>query len=183
MNAADAVTMSVHRHVREECQAQFEEWIVGIGAAAQTFEGNMGMGIVRPAQGMPLEYTLVIRFDSYEHFQVWQESPDRLEWLERSLPYLEREAVETVAPGLEFWFTPPASKVLRQPSRLKMAMITLTALYPLSLLINILLGPVILSWPLALRVFASSALVVFLMTYVVMPPVVKFFAPWLKQGQ
>ena len=120
------------------------------------------------------------RFDSAEAAATWETSPVRAEWLDLVEPFSDGQPLIERQPGLEFWFTPPGSPVLRQPPRWKMTLLTLLTLYPVSLTFAALVGPSLLAWPLALRTLLSAATVVLLMTYLAMPAVTRLFAGWLR---
>jgi antibiotic biosynthesis monooxygenase (ABM) superfamily enzyme len=60
-----------------------------------------------------------------------------------------------------------------------MALVTLMAIYPLVLLAQILLAPRLLWLPLPARVLVVSGTMVTLMTWLVMPFLVRLFKPWL----
>ena len=182
MDFSDPVTLSVTRRVRSDHISEFEMWIHGISQAARTFEGYLGNGVIPPTHGGPLEYTLVIRFDQYQHFSLWHESEVRKFWLERVTPLLEGEPVVNVTPGLEFWFTPPKSQMLRQPPRRKMVLLTLLGLYPISLLLNLEVLPLLGGFPLWLRVLLTSSVIVTTMTYLVMPNITRGFTGWLARA-
>ena len=179
MDFSDPVTLSVTRRVRPDRTSEFEMWIHGIAQAARTFDGYLGNGVIPPTPGGSLEYTLVLRFDQYQHFKIWQESEVRAFWLARVTPLLEGEPVVNVTPGLEFWFTPTKATMLRQPPRWKMVALTLLGLYPLSLLLNWGVVPLLEGVPLWIRVLVTSSLIVTIMTYLVMPNITKGFTGWL----
>jgi len=182
MDFSDPVTLSVTRRVRPDRTDEFEMWIHGISQAARSFDGYLGHGVIGPVPGGPLEYTLVLRFDQDQNFRTWQESQVRAFWLERVTPLLEGEPVVNVTPGLEFWFTPPSAQMLRQPPRWKMVLLTLLGLYPLSLLLNLEVSPLLQTLPLWLRVLLTSSVIVTVMTYLVMPNITKGFTGWLARA-
>ncbi|AFZ68048.1 antibiotic biosynthesis monooxygenase [Deinococcus peraridilitoris] len=178
---AGPVTLSVTRNVRRGREADFEAWAATLNRAARDFPGHLGIGVLRPPGGSGGPYTMVVRFASYRELRSWQESRVRAELLEQGRELIEGQPTEQLA-GLEFWFTPPASPTLRQPPRWKMAALTVLALYPLNLLLNVLLSPLLSSWPLALRLLLLAVLVVVVMTYAVMPMVTRVFRSWLSPG-
>ncbi|WP_045233716.1 hypothetical protein, partial [Deinococcus pimensis] len=155
-------------------------WAAGLSAEAGRFPGHLGVGVIRPARVGPREYTLVVRFSDFGSFRAWQDSPQRAAWLARASELIEGEPRESVTGGLEYWFTPPDSPVLRQPPRWKMVLLTVLALYPLNLSLNLLFAPHLTAWPLAARLLLFAVLVVSMMTYLVMPWVTRLFAPWLS---
>ena len=77
--------------------------------------------------------------------------------------------------GLEAWFRSPKS-----PSRYKMAFLTLCGVYPSSLILSLTIGPVIKNLPLVARAFITSLCMVTLLTWVVMPLIIKISKRWLR---
>ncbi|MBE9463538.1 antibiotic biosynthesis monooxygenase [Dyadobacter subterraneus] len=80
--------------------------------------------------------------------------------------------------GLEAWFRSPLP-----PPRWKMALATLCGVYPTSLFLSFALGPLIQTFPLMLRIFIIAACMVGLLTWVVMPQVIKVMKPWLQSSK
>jgi len=175
----DPVTLVIRRRVRPGHEAEYEALISEMTTRLARWPGHRGTGVIRPASPQG-EYHMVVRFDDARQAADWETSAERTEWLTRLAPHLVGEATFEQQPGLEFWFTPPGSPVLRQPRRWKMLVVTLLALYPTSLLINVLLGPSLAHLPLALRAFLQALLVVSIMTYLVMPFATRAFRAWLK---
>ncbi|AWN24464.1 antibiotic biosynthesis monooxygenase [Deinococcus irradiatisoli] len=173
------MTVVVRRRPLPGREAEFEASLRDLVARLESAPGHRGTGIVRPAAGQR-EYTLVARFDSAEQAAEWEASGVRAEWLDLVEPFSDGQPLIERQPGLEFWFTPPGSPALRQPPRWKMAVLTVLALYPVSLTFGLLLTPHLLTWPLALRTLLSAVLVVSVMTYLVMPFITRVFAGWLR---
>jgi uncharacterized protein len=65
------------------------------------------------------------------------------------------------------------------PARRKMALLTWPAAWGLITLILGVLGPVMNTWPLALRTLVLSVLMVVGLTWVVIPYLTRIFAGWL----
>ncbi len=175
----DPVTIVIRRRVRAGREAEYERWLSGLTGEMAQFPGHLGLGVIRP-QGQGREYLMVVRFGDFASAEAWEHSSVRAEWLRQVEPLLDGETTIEKQPGLEFWFTPPESAVLRQPPRWKMALLTLAALYPLNLLLNELLRPIIVPLALPLRLLLLAVLVVALMTYLVMPVVTRAASRWLR---
>ncbi len=121
---------------------------------------------------------LAFRFDTPAHLAAWDRSDMRREWLAKIADATEDVSAERVT-GLEFWFRLPNVPGGITPPRAKMAAVTLLAIYPLVLSAQVFVAPR-LSWlPVPARVLVTSALMVALMTYAVMPLFVRLFKPWL----
>jgi antibiotic biosynthesis monooxygenase (ABM) superfamily enzyme len=61
-----------------------------------------------------------------------------------------------------------------------MAVVVWLAIYPTITLVLWLAGPQIASWPLPLRTFLITGVVVPLMVFVLLPVIQRLLAPWLK---
>ena len=78
--------------------------------------------------------------------------------------------------GLETWFTLPGRPTLPAPPKWKMAVVTWLALLPKVLVLGSLLP---MDLPVVARAAVSTAIPVALLTWVVMPRVTRWLAPWL----
>src|SRR5215210_799988 len=87
---------------------------------------------------------------------------------------ITEEPVYRQLTGLEAWFRSPKS-----PPRLQMAFLTLCGGYPTNLVLSLSVGPVIQNLPLIVRSFITSLCMVSLLTWVVMPLIVKVSKRWL----
>jgi len=81
--------------------------------------------------------------------------------------------------GLEAWFRTPGVT----PPRWKMAIATFVGVYPTSLLLTYFLGSTIHPLPLPLKAMIMAGLMVLMLTWLVMPLVIKFMKPWLHKPQ
>jgi uncharacterized protein len=66
------------------------------------------------------------------------------------------------------------------PPRYKLALLTWAGAYVVITVMLALLGPVIASWPLALRTFVLSVTMVVALTWVIMPRLTRLFGGWLQ---
>lgn len=175
----EAVTVVVRRRVRQGREAAYEGWLDALIRAASALPGYLGTNVQRPAPSNPREYTSVFRFDSLEHLRGFEESDLRRRALTEVVDLVEADAVWEKLTGLEFWFTPPPGTVVPQPSRLRMACVTIAVVYGLVLSIGTLVALVLNSAPMPVRLLVTITIEVFLMTYVVMPRVSRWLAWWI----
>ncbi|MBZ9712604.1 antibiotic biosynthesis monooxygenase [Deinococcus multiflagellatus] len=180
---SDPTSLVIRRRIRPGQEAAYEALLTEANALLAGIPGHRGTGVIRPAPGEH-EYTLVARFDSLTSAAAWELSPERAAWLARVTPLVDEQLSFEKQPGLDFWFTPPAAPSLRQPPRWKMALLTLAALYPVSLgtgwLFGTALAPWLGHWPTPLHVLPQMVVVVLSMTYLVMPAVTRWAAGWLR---
>jgi uncharacterized protein len=177
MDEGGPVTVVVRHRVRPGQAAEFEEWLRGITRAMLQAEGHLGFNVVRPADAKRPEYLVLLRFDTLDSLERWEASAERREWLDRLDPLTVQAPARERHTGLEVWFTPPVG--CSQPPRYKIVVVTLLAIYPLIALVQVTLVPLMAGWPVLLRTLVSSALLVCLMSYAVMPLMTRLFSRWL----
>lgn len=87
-----------------------------------------------------------------------------------------------VSSGLDFWFTPAGARA-KVPVRWKQFLVTWSAIYPLALGVPFAIAPALrlvgVPASLPLTTLAVTAVVVFLMVYVVMPRYTRLVQKWL----
>ncbi len=179
LRSLDSVTAVVEQRVRPDSIEPYERWLQEIVPLAARFPGHRGVNVIRPHAGSTA-YTITIRFDSLAHAQDWFDSNARHELLLQAQPWLEtHEKLKTVS-GLEFWFKSPEDKPV---PRYKQFILTLSAIYPLTMLVPALVRPAFEGSPFPgnffVEHFASAAVVVALMVYLVMPRVTRLASRWL----
>jgi antibiotic biosynthesis monooxygenase (ABM) superfamily enzyme len=175
------VTLVIQHHVKTGAGPKYEAWLNEIIPAAQRFTGHLGVTAIRPAEGSAT-YTVVLRFDTHEHLREWAESDIRSGFIERVKPMLvsgERIEIKT---GLEYWFTPSGAEQ-KKAKPFKQFLVTLSAIFPLTVVVPWLLAPLFRLVPtLALPVvsnFLVAVIIVFLMIYLIMPRYTKLISRWL----
>jgi hypothetical protein len=172
------LTVVVTWRVRPGREQEFEAWRREISAAALRFPGHLGIDVIPPC-AKPGEYVVLFRFDTYEHLRAWQESDIHRELLKKAEPFRESVPAYHTESGLEYWFAPPG--IAQAPPRWKMALVTVLGVWPVSLLVSWLLMPLINRQPLALQALFMAVGIVFILTWVVMPLLVRIFKPWLNK--
>ena len=176
VNENGPLTVVVTWRVRQGCEPEFEAWRHEISAAALKFPGHMGIDVILPVATRG-EYVVVFRFDTYQHLRAWQESDIRRELLNKAEFFRESEPSYGMESGLEYWFAP--SGIPASPPRWKMALVTVLGVWPVSMLVPWLLNPLIAGQPQPLQALLVAVGIVVLLTWAVMPALVKIFGPWL----
>ena len=177
--SGEPVTVMVERAVEPGRERDFEAWLDELLAAAGSYPGFLGSGVLRPHRpGEP--WHIVYRFADQASQYRWEASPERAEWLARGDGLMEERAVHRVT-GLETWFTLPGRSDAAPP-RWKMALVVFAAVYPIALTINLLVLPHVAGWAVPLKVAMLSGIMVPTMTWVVMPTLTRAFRRWLYPG-
>ncbi|MGY1814701.1 antibiotic biosynthesis monooxygenase [Blastococcus sp. SYSU D00820] len=172
----EPVTVTVARDVREDQREDFERWAADVLGQAERYPGNLGTSLLRPGPGST-RYHLVYRFADGESLARWERSPDRQAALER-VEHLADGADYARVAGLDSFFT--ALTPNRPGPRWRLSVLTIAAVFGITLGFQLLVAPHIGSWPLPVRLLLSATVVVVLLGHVVMPRLTRWFAPWLR---
>ena len=182
MSGDAGATVFITHRVREDRQRDYERWIDEITPLSKAAPGHLDWHIVRPLPGRTEAYTVVIRFDTRAHLQEWMQSPARSRLIEKIQPLFIAGEELFMTSGLDFWF--PAGAGNRAPVRWKQFLVTWSAIYPLVLAVPLLVAPLLRELGFAhnrsLITLVASGIVVFLMTYLVMPRYTRLLHRWLS---
>jgi uncharacterized protein len=172
------VSVIVRRRVKAGREADYEAWLTRLTTAAHDLPGYLGTDIHRPATG-DREYVSVFRFATLVDLQNFETSDLRAQALAEVTSMVDGDAVWDRLTGLEFWFDAPKGTKVPQPSPHRMALVLICVVFVLVLLINIVLGPLMQSWPVPLRILVTVTLQVLLMTYLIMPRLTRALARFI----
>ena len=173
---AEPVTVTVARDVRADQRAAFEQWAGEILGLAAEFPGNLGTSLLRPGPGST-RYHLVYRFADGESLARWERSAERQAALAR-VEHLSGDADYARVAGLDSFFT--AMTPPRPGPRWRLTVLTIAAVFAITLGFQLLVAPHVGSWPLPVRLLLSATVVVVLLGQVVMPRLTRWFGPWLR---
>ncbi len=173
------VTVDVALNVKPSCEREFEGILTETIAAAEMFEGHLGVNVFRPDDTSNLQYRIVFKFDRLSNYRLWESSEIRKGYLAQIERLLVDEGKFQVLTGLETWFTLSTNKAILPPPRYKMFLLTWGIIFILINFMNRLVIPNLSFLPPPLATLLVSGLMVFAMTYIIMPRVTKLFAKWL----
>jgi len=173
-----AVTVVVSRTVEPGYEAQYDEWVRRLVAAATRAKGNRGATLLVPEPGKHGLYHVVMRFRDRKSVNAWEESEVRQE-LTREADRFSRSSRQE-GTGMETWFSVPECPELAPPPKWKMSIVAFIAAYVLTVIII----PVELyffeAWPFPVLNILTNVLLATLMTYAMMPLLSRFiFRRWL----
>ena len=163
-------------------EQRYEAWLGDILRAVSSFPGYLGREIFRPAHG-GTKYTTIVRFDSHGHLNAWAESGVRRSFINSVRDLLEEGDQHEIRTGIDFWFTPDGVK---PPKRWKQFLLTLSAVYPLTLILPLALGPLFRLVPppvndQLVKGFTIAASLTALLTFVIMPHYTRLVKRWLYE--
>lgn len=176
---ASAVTVVVSRRVKSGCEVEFEKLSTAMSEAATKFPGHLGSNMFRPASADDPEYRIVFKFRTPADLEKWQNSAERLAYLDNFEELLIEPAKTEVLSGMVTWFTLPGQNPVKPPPKYKMTLVSWLALYPAVSIIFLVFGDLLQPVPLLLRTMIITGFLMPLMSYVLMPRFTRWFAFWL----
>jgi antibiotic biosynthesis monooxygenase (ABM) superfamily enzyme len=183
MSQPDAITVSITRMAKPGCEAEFERALHDFVQRSLSLPGQHGVHIMRPAPGSnSREYGIIRKFANRDALSAFRTSPEYLEWNQLAAELTEGAGRTEELCGLESWFTLPGA-ALRPLPKWKMAVATFLGVFPVAMVLNLTLGPVIRSWNFMLSNAVFNAGVVSLLTWVVMPLITRALHGWLHPNE
>jgi antibiotic biosynthesis monooxygenase (ABM) superfamily enzyme len=175
-----SVAFIITHTIRAGEEERYESWLADIFQASSSYPGYLGRQIFRPAPA-GRKYTSILRFDNLDNLNGWAGSDTRSEFISRVADLLEQGDDVQIRTGLDFWFTP---ETVKPPKRWKQFALTVSAVYPLSLLIPLLvLRPLIKLVPLLGHNLIKSLIMAItltgMLTFVIMPNYTRLVKRWL----
>lgn len=180
---AEAVTALIQHEVRVDAVDRYERWLARIMPVASRFDGHAGVEVVRPPESGPRRYSVAVRFESLAFAQLWFGSEQRRALMVEAAELLVRDETVTTLTGLTAWFGATAAQLPPRPW--KQFLVSLAAIYPLTLLLPWAIGHVQgmlgIRMPPALQQLFIAAGLVALMTWIVMPRATRLLVRWLHR--
>ena len=174
------VTVAVIRVVKPGSEEAFERAIHDFVQRSLHLPGQLGVHILRPAPGSgSREYGILRRFASAEARDEFYRLPLFNEWKQEVAGLVEGEPHYEHLSGLETWFTLPGQRAIVPPPRWKMALVTVLGVWPASIFVPWLLNPFMSGLASSLQALFMAAGIVILLTWVIMPVLVRILSPWL----
>eukprot|EP00045_Choanoeca_perplexa_P003463 m.31321 g.31321 ORF g.31321 m.31321 type:complete len:367 (-) comp12058_c0_seq2:45-1145(-) len=125
----EPVTVVVARRIKPELGHVYQNWVVGVAAAAETFAGNLGTSLILPGEG-DNRWVLLYRYNSLANLEAWHSSEQRATLLKQldALGIVETAAEYETQSGWNSFFT-TSTKTNRPPPKYRMIVIVLIAVW------------------------------------------------------
>ena len=172
------VTVVVSRRPAAGREAALAAWAQGLLDLAGRFPGYLA-GEVMSTHDAEGDLVVAISWANADAVHFWERSEERDAWLARADDLLEGPARPQLVSGFESIFAPSASST--PVPRWKTAVVIALAIYPASLVVNLVLGPAIAGWPLPLRVLVTTAVLVPFMVWAGVPWLSRRLDGWLHR--
>lgn len=170
------IHVAVTRTVREGCEREFEQRLIGFFALAEKEPGTGGAFFIRSlTAGNPREYGILRSFEDAAAKNRFYDSALYREWSDAVRPLVEDEPVRRELHGLEAFFRNGAAP----PPAWKMALLTWLAVNLAVFVFSNAVPHLLSSLPGFVEMLLVNALVVASLTWVLMPISTRVAARWL----
>jgi uncharacterized protein len=176
----EPVAVLALRTVKRGFEDRFEAELHAFISQSLQAEGQLGVSVIRPVRETgSREYGILRRFRDSASRDRFYESPLFQQWEIKVAELTEGEVKHRHLSGLETWFVLPGQRALIPPPPWKMALVTVLGVWPVSMFVPWLLNPLISRTPFTLQAPLAAVGIVILLTWVVMPVLVRILKPWL----
>jgi antibiotic biosynthesis monooxygenase (ABM) superfamily enzyme len=173
----ESVTVTAVHTVAYGREADFFAWVNSLLLHAETSPNFLGGGLLGPPDAGG-EWHVIYRWVDEESANWWEEVATRGGWMDRAESFAYPIQVQRIT-GLRTWFEKRAQPP-SPPPKWKMALVTLTAVFPPVLLFNVAVIPYLLGFPVVLRTLALCIGVTVVVTWVMMPRLTRLLKCWLQ---
>jgi len=161
-------------------ETQYQQWLERTASTAIDATGFLGTRVFQPYAGAR-EYIRQICFDSKGHLETWAHSAGTEiagKAHEQFIEYCDIQPIETVADA-------NSQPSVRRRKQWKQFLLTVGAVYPLTLIISMLISALSHSVPVVsaflLKSFISASFIVVFLMFVVFPIFNRWFNKWLSR--
>lgn len=175
----EPIHIAITVRVRKPQVAEFERALTYFVSRSLAEPGARGVQCLYPPPGSAsTEYGLVRSFASAADRDAFYRSAFFTDWLHEIEPMVEGRSIRRELHGLEAWFRDGDAPM---PPRWKMALLTWPAVWFASTLMRTIVAPALgPNVPQMIEAGCVTAGVVVILTWVVMPFLVRIARPWLR---
>ncbi len=174
----DMVTEVITVSVKPGMEEAYRAWVDRIQQLEARFPGYQGLQLQPPIPGLQDDWISLLRFDTAEHLNAWLESDARREALREAETFVERTREQQVATSFSGWFT-FGDTPDQVPPNWKQSMIVLLVLFPVVMLEQLLLNPLLQPLNMSVAIFIGNALSVAVTGFVLIPLGIRALKWWL----
>ena len=177
LSPQDMVTEIITVSVKPGMEEAYRDWVDRIRQVEARFPGYQGLQLQPPIPELQDNWVSLLRFDTAEHLNAWLESDARRDALREVEPFIDKRE-QQVATAFSGWFTFGDAPGQVPPSW-KQSMIVLLTLYPIVMLEQMFLNPLLHSPDMAEAIFIGNLLSVAATGFLLIPLALRAFEWWL----
>ena len=164
--------------VKPEYEASFRTWIGKIHEIESKFPGFLKVHVQAPSEEQGKTWITLVQFDTTQNLDRWLYSSEREELLKEGSLFVKIMEGHRVLSSFAGWFADRPG-ITDIPPAWKQTMLVLLGLFPIVMLEIKFLSPLFLGWHSATATFIGNALSVSLISWPVMPLLIRLLGWWL----
>ena len=173
----NTITAAIRNKINPADEQKFLNWQLRIAPIESKFPGFLGYKLERPKTGIDDNWIAIVTFDTEEHLEAWLASTERKKMLDELHTFSDKENIEKIYSGFNFWFTDSKSN----QSKYKENMLVLLTLYPVVYLLSYVQNPIMkLGVPFWLALFFSNLISTVILGNLTVPWLMQKFNWWLN---
>ncbi len=176
----DMVTEIITVSVKPGMEEAYRDWVERIRRVEARFPGYQGLQLQPPIPGLQDDWVSLLPFDTAEYLNACLESDARRTALQEVESFIDKRE-QQVATAFAGWFT-FGDAPGQVPPAWKQSMIVLLTLYPIVMLEQMFLNPLLQSLDRAEAIFIGNALSVAATGFLLIPLALRAFEWWLLPG-
>lgn len=157
----------------------FRKWIAKIHQVEARFPGFKGVYIQSPSESQGKNWIVFLQFDTPENLDRWLASSERRQVLKEAQPLIAALESHRVISPYAGWFSSFAENG-KEPAPWKQTMLVLLVLFPIIMSERKYLAPLIDILGSSLTVFIGNLMSVLLISWPLMPLVIRLLRWWLS---
>lgn len=172
-------SLVIEHRVAKGKEEEFKQWQTSLDSAVIQFEGYLRTDLSYPVIGAQEKWYVIVYFDTPDHLNQWVNSSERQALVKQGEKLFGSYKFRSFKTGLESWFTDETPI-----PAWKQNLIVFLGLYPTVMLQTLLFSSLHLleSWPLSVAMFINNFICCSLLTWVVVPPLSRWFNDWLIES-
>lgn len=178
-NLKKGVTEVFVTSVSKEMEMIYRNWIAKIHQAEAKFSGFQGVYVQSPSDEESETWITFLQFDTPENLDLWLKSKERQEILNESKPFIKKLERHRVVSPYAGWFQ-TLSQENDFPPVWKQTMIVLLVLFPIVMLEQKFLMPLLKDFNESFATFIGNVISVTLLAWPFMPIAIYFLTWWLS---
>ena len=167
--------------VESDKLSAFEEWSRAIHEEAEQFDGFADVTVIQFEDDSATRFLTLLRFDNRDNLRNWIQSECSQEWVSQLSGILQVPEIAADGAGTNLWFKfQPMAQ--RKPQFWKEVVVGTAVVYPMILILNFLLDPLIGGLPAYAAIFVVVVALSAMLACPIMPLVNSRLHPWLFKG-
>lgn len=160
-------------------QDAFLDWSRSIHEEAEKFDGFLDVTVIQSDDDDSSRFMTLLRFDNQPNLENWMQSESSEHWVSDLSGILREPEIAADGSGSNLWFKFQPGAKTKKPPLWKEVVLGTAVVYPMILILNFLMYPLIGGLPTNAAIFVVVVVLSALLANPIMPFVNKVLGSWL----